>query len=320
MTTGNTNIIANASTALSKVYAGKLSSGLENINTDPVKGTTQLALGVNNLPFTFKTMGQSSEIAKDAVGSVQNYYQAANGSPVESLKMIKDSKPLFNPKVLDATNYQKLDSFHFFFEDTFLGKAVRNPELAEKMPLLGKLGNAALAMDKNLYDVCGDQVVKKLGGSLVKEEVNGVLKTVAVENSALGAFAGNSLAKIPLIGVAISAALEVPSIIKGFQKNDGWEQVGRSTMNVAAGSVGAAIGGTLLAPVIPPIGTLVGCALGGWLGSKVAGFMGENLIGKPKGEEEEQQQPLSKEESIAQNMIEQQKQQLLEREQRTLNA
>lgn len=291
VTTGNENMLVSS---LGRLYFGRFVAAANADNG--VKAAGQVALGVNNLPFSLKCMRDSWNAAKDVSASANQLYNGANGSTVNALNMIKnnpkdfangaldvlrDPTVLYNTKVLDSMGYHKLNDYHFFFDDTYLGKAINNTNFAQKSQLLSKLGSTAKALDKNMFDICGEQVVKKLGGEVAKSSADDVAK-VFIKGSAKAAFAGNVLGKIPLVGVAISSLLEVPSIIKGFKNNDGWEQVGRSTLNVAGGIGGSAIGATLLAPVIPPIGSLVGLAVGGWIGNKVAGFMGNKLIGEPK--------------------------------------
>ena len=84
------------------------------------------------------------------------------------------------------------------------------------------------------------------------------------------------LAKVPVIGTLITAAIEVPSIVNAFKNGDGLAQIGRSALAVTGSVVGMALGSFL-----GPVGTIAGAVVGDMIGRK----LGTALLGEPKGEE-----------------------------------
>jgi hypothetical protein len=319
MTTGNNNILA---TGFGKMYMGKFLAAQESFSSNnTAKGVAQTLLGVNQIPFSLKCMADTTGLAKEGVQVAPKYITKATdlakkgvevaktqGMTTEALKLLNAENTMgqiqlgatkISPKIFDAAKMRDLDQFHFFFDDTILGKAIKTPGLE-------KVATVAKSLDKTLLDVAGKPIIEKLGGELVKDTTTGAIK--GITGNASAQVAGNVLGKIPLLGVAIASLLELPAIKNGFDNGDGWQQVGRSAINVTGGVTGSAIGATLLAPIIPPLGSIVGVALGGWIGNQVAGFVGEKLIGKRKEKQEtNEQQSLA---PIQQDLIAQQQLQL----------
>lgn len=137
------------------------------------------------------------------------------------------------------------------------------------------------SMDRSLLETgVGRGILAKLGGSAaITRTATGA--TARVTGGAAAQVGGKALARIPIIGIVISSLFEIPDIVDAFKNGDGMTQLGRSTVNVAATTIGAAIGGALgsLIP-IPGLGTVLGSAVGGWLGNKVGKFFGNLLFGK----------------------------------------
>ncbi len=78
--------------------------------------------------------------------------------------------------------------------------------------------------------------------------------------------------RMPLLGVLLTAALELPNIISAFNDKGlggGLVEIGKSTTRLAAGTAGFVIGQALIP--IPLVGGLVGAFAGDWLMSKIVG-------------------------------------------------
>jgi hypothetical protein len=135
------------------------------------------------------------------------------------------------------------------------------------------------SLDKSLLETgVGRGVLSRLGGSATfAKTATGASATIS--GGAAAQVGGKAMARIPVLGILISAAFEIPDIIDAFKNGDGMQQLGRSACKVAGATAGAAIGGAL-GSFLGPIGTLVGSAVGGWLGHKVGGFIGNALFGK----------------------------------------
>lgn len=135
---------------------------------------------------------------------------------------------------------------------------------------------AVQALDKSLLETgVGQKVLAKLGGSVVRDG-SGAIKSVTGGTAAN--VAGKTMSRIPVLGILISTAFEVPDIIDGFKNGDGMAQLGRSAVNVACTTVCAAALGALLAPI--PGGALIGAFIGGWIGSKLGKCLGNAIFGK----------------------------------------
>lgn len=129
----------------------------------------------------------------------------------------------------------------------------------------------------------GKGIVSKLGGQVAFKSAleSGAAKTTAtVTGKTAAKVAGKSLARIPVIGIVISALFEIPDLIDAKRNGDFGAQVGRSTLNVACTTAGMAIGAALGSAVFPPIGTVVGGFLGALVGGAIGKGLGNLLFGK----------------------------------------
>lgn len=87
---------------------------------------------------------------------------------------------------------------------------------------------------------------------------------------------GRAAQRIPILGTAVSAALEVPDLIKAGRSGNKevWgNQLAKSTGGVAGGTIGAIAGGAL-GSLVGPIGTIIGGAIGGFIGDAIGRFVG----------------------------------------------
>ena len=126
----------------------------------------------------------------------------------------------------------------------------------------------------------GKGIVSKLGGSVTfAQGASSFGQTATVTGSTAGRVAGKTLARIPLIGILISTAFEVPDLIDAYKNGDFGAQVGRSTLNVACTTAGAAIGAAI-GSAVPVVGTIIGGFIGGLIGSAVGKGLGKMLFGK----------------------------------------
>ncbi len=80
------------------------------------------------------------------------------------------------------------------------------------------------------------------------------------------------------IGILLSLAFEIPSIIQAFKNGDGPQQIGRSALNLGGAAAGAAAGAAI-GSIIPGAGTVIGGIIGGALGF-VGSIFGADLSKK----------------------------------------
>ena len=127
--------------------------------------------------------------------------------------------------------------------------------------------------------VAGNQGVKvgqQLQRMFTRPSAN-LLGANALGRTPVGAAASKGIIKrIPILGTAISAAFEIPDLIKAHKSGDKklmGAQVAKSVGGVTGGTIGAIAGGAL-GSLVGPIGTVVGGAVGGVLGDFVGRHLG----------------------------------------------
>lgn len=96
------------------------------------------------------------------------------------------------------------------------------------------------------------------------------------------------------IGIILSLAFEIPSIIQAFKNGDGLQQIGRSALNLGGAAAGAAAGAAI-GSIIPGAGTVIGGIIGGALGfvgsilgADVSKKAGDAIFGKSIQEQKEE--------------------------------
>jgi len=127
-----------------------------------------------------------------------------------------------------------------------------------------------------------EKVAKEGLEKVAKEGLEAGAKTVAKKGllSGLKNTVKNIGKKIPLIGVAINAAFEIPTIVKAFKAGgigNGLKQIAKSTVCVATELAGTALGMAVAGLVTAPTGP--GAAIGAFVGG-MAGGMGGRKVGE----------------------------------------
>ena len=108
------------------------------------------------------------------------------------------------------------------------------------------------------------------------------VKSIPAVNKVLTKIAPG-LKKVPILGTVITAAFEVPAVVKGFNNGDGMRQIGRSGLKVGGIMGGFAAGAAAGSVIFPGAGTIVGglCGIAGAiLGEKAASATGNAIFGK----------------------------------------
>lgn len=104
--------------------------------------------------------------------------------------------------------------------------------------------------------------------------------------------------RIPIIGTAVTIAVEAPNIYKGYKK-EGWtgamKQVGGAGVELGCMAAGAAIGS-----IVPGLGTGIGAVVGGLVGWGIRAFTfpepdDDEEVTKPKSDEKTKEQAPKKE-------------------------
>ncbi|MGD9580040.1 MAG: hypothetical protein AB7V50_01590 [Vampirovibrionia bacterium] len=128
----------------------------------------------------------------------------------------------------------------------------------------------------------GKGIVSKLGGQVAFKSAveQGAAKTTATITGGTAArVAGKSLARIPVIGVLISALFEIPDLMDAKRNGDFGAQLGRSAVNVACTTAGMAVGAAI-GSAAGPVGTIIGGFIGGMVGGMIGKGLGKMLFGK----------------------------------------
>ena len=206
-------------------------------------------------------MAIPSSGALEAVKNVESFFEK-NPALVNGAKKIINSDQTTKAILEDITK-----TVHSGKSDLF---RILPDSLKKMVPELAKL-------DKSLLETSvGRNILAKLGGQV--KFLSGGKASIAGNTTAR--FAGTTMAKIPLLGILISTAFELPEIIKAFKAGRGAEQVIKSAINVACTTAGAAMGAAFLM-AFPPFGCIVGAALGGILGEKLGHCLGGIIPKKP---------------------------------------
>lgn len=126
----------------------------------------------------------------------------------------------------------------------------------------------------------GKGIVSKLGGQVAfSGGANAFNSTATVTGSTAARVAGKSLARVPILGILISTAFEIPDLVDAWKNGDFGAQVGRSALNVGCATAGAAIGAAI-GSAIPVVGTIIGGFIGGMVGNFVGKTLGKLFFGK----------------------------------------
>lgn len=135
-------------------------------------------------------------------------------------------------------------------------------------------------------------VVSKSGnvaGGLGYEQGRKLIRNIPRQSKVIG---GRMASRIPLLGTLISAAFEVPDLIKAHKTGDKrlmGAQVAKSVGGVTGGAIGMAAGGALggltgpLAPLMVPLGAAIGGMVGDSLGRHVGPFFRTIFTGQKDG-------------------------------------
>ena len=109
---------------------------------------------------------------------------------------------------------------------------------------------------------------------------------------------------IPIAGVVLSAALELPAIYQGFKEGRGLKQTGKAATVVTATTAGAVAGAAIGAPLFGAgavVGGIVGGIVGGLVGDVVGGWIfGNNKGDKAIAQEEAQAQAIATQQAMPQ--------------------
>lgn len=156
-------------------------------------------------------------------------------------------------------------------------KYITNAKFHNALPASLKFLNGSM-----LETTVGKGIVSKLGGQVAFKSAmeQGVSKTTAtITGNTAAKVAGKSLARIPVVGVLISALFEIPDLMDAKRNGDFGSQLGRSATNVACTTIGMAIGGAL-GSALGPVGTIVGGFIGAAIGGMIGKGLGNLLFGK----------------------------------------
>ncbi|MDD3237783.1 MAG: hypothetical protein PHV37_06765 [Candidatus Gastranaerophilales bacterium] len=168
---------------------------------------------------------------------------------------------------------------------------------------IGKSGDDVAKIAKETFGISDDvaKIVAKNSDDVAK------MAAEATGKSAKGLFKSLK-GKGGTLGIALTAAFELPDIVKAFKNGDGVKQIGRSALSVGGFAAGAAAGAAI-GSVIPIAGTAVGgiigglCGLvGGMLGGSASEKIGNKIFGKSIQDQKEEAQA-AQQEALAQQQI-----------------
>ena len=271
-------------TDLFRLLALRLGSGLSGAGEHPVAGAIGLAaapLATGALfSATFrKTLGSIGskilglpEIAKTSK-ELKKITSGFRGIPMKNwgqyIRGIVDG--LKSPRNLYSRQQMLLKKG---YATKVAGTAYRDP--LNKMRWLHKL-------QPETGMVAGNQGVKvgqQLQRMFTRPSAN-LLGANALGRTPVGAAASKGIMKrIPILGTAISAVMEVPELMKSARSGEKGafkKQLGKSTGGVAGGAIGAIAGGAI-GSLVGPVGTAIGGALGGVIGDIAGRILGPALF------------------------------------------
>jgi len=194
-------------------------------------------------------------------------------------------------KIAPGYDYSKMQHPFSFFRGTFL-----EPMLKFKGETGKRISKYLYDADKTLFDTKFGAFIKKIfkfdivnkdfikdQTGLIKKDVMGnAVHAFEVGGSRFGKHIGRALLRIPVLSVIALAALELPAIIKAFNKGkdteskikEGSKQVFKSAINLTAITAGIGIAGQWLAKK-GPAWSLVGMGIGSVAGSLASKFAGK---------------------------------------------
>ncbi len=245
-------------------------------------------------PYDVQTVVQSGNKTKQILETIDKCSKAASTDKTSFFQYLYKDKDLrnflFDPKT-KTTDGVKVDGFRFFPPETLRF-------MESKCPNSKSVISTISAIDKNLLDTkAGQSIVKAIDKNAKITLSNG---QNLVSGSKGAVFAADTLGKIPILSVALSAGIEVPEIIKAYKNGDFGSQVNRSATNIVCTTVTSAAMGTLMAPLCPPFGALAGCFIGSYLGHKVAKGAGDKMFGKSIEEQKTEQEEEIKKKNLKQ--------------------
>lgn len=274
----DTSVVALPVDIFCKTFARSAGSGMNaEANGNSFKATGGILKDVNRLPDIFNDM-------KSVWYDVQNL----NDRIPSSLEGLTSGSS-------DVSEWT-------FFKNTFLDKKISQTSFLR-------------TLDKTMLSTkTGTQIVEALGGKVVEKKVlNKAGETViakSIEGSASAQVAGNTLAKISGLNLIFASVLEVPDLVKSAQNGDFVKQVGRSSLNVAAGWGSTAFFSSLFKKIAPQKFKSVAGLIGGAIGAVVSGFVttkvNDAIFGKSIAAQKREQKQLQEkiqEKTAAQNVI-----------------
>ena len=157
------------------------------------------------------------------------------------------------------------------FQDTITSSIVNSKKTLGYKNIHKQIGDAFVKADK--------ATVNTPFSSSMKQSLTSLGPDIKTNYKAAKGFGGKSKAifgqlgkRMPLLGVLLTAALELPNIFSAFKDKGlvgGLLETGKSTVRLAGATAGFAIGQALIP--IPLVGGLIGAFVGDWLMSKVVG-------------------------------------------------
>ncbi len=239
-------------------------------------------------PYDFQALVASGNKTKQIFDTIDKCSKAASTDKTSFLQYMYKDKDLrnflFDPKT-KTTDGVKVDGFKFFPPETL--RFMEN-----KCPNSKGVISTISAIDKNLLDTkFGQSIVKSIDKN-AKITLSGTQNVVSGSKGAV--FAADTLGKMPILSLAVSAGLEIPELMQAYKNGDLDSQIARSATNVVCTGVASAAMGTIMAPLCPPFGSIAGFTIGSYLGHKVSKSVGDKFLGQSIEEQKTENQKVVK--------------------------
>ena len=178
------------------------------------------------------------------------------------------------------------------FQDTVTDTIKASKKVSGYKNIHKQIGDAFVKADRATVNTPFWSNMKKSLTSLFPDIKNSWKAAKGIGGKSKAVF-GQFAKRMPLLGVLLTVALELPNIFSAFKDKGvvgGLVETGKSTIRLAGATAGFAIGQALIP--IPVVGGLIGAFAGDWLMSKIVGKSHSEKKAEAEAAMQEQNQSL----------------------------
>lgn len=268
----------------------KIESALNNVNSGTVN-FKDISIGLlESIPFVRRIVSiENGKENNDNFKTLGATLLLLANAPEDTRDLISGINQFINPKKVKAgLSYDYQSKFSFLrgtlFEFLLKGKGKYTKPISEFL----------YKKDKTLFDTDIGQKILNLTKSSVEDMQSTPRKDIMknavpafkfIDKPKLRWIIGRASLRITLLSILVFSALEIPQIIKAFQKgndltakiSNGLKQILKSFVNVSVILLSTALFGAFFAQK-GPAGSLFGIGTGAYLGSKISKKINEKIV------------------------------------------